>query len=179
MYRFVECTVEKYMTRAVRTFTRRTTMRELEALFEKYDFNSFPVVEEGKMFGIVTKFYFLRAFAFASACEHFAHGIQHRDPSPIVSAVGLNRTDKPGPATTKVAVLHVIGTRCSIDLPSREKAGCSIRQNYRIRLGTYADGTGPFSVAGRRPWKLLASAKTSLAVPAAAVNRFEGFAGFC
>jgi hypothetical protein len=42
MYRFIECTVEKYMTRAVRTVTRRTTTRELEALFEKYDFNSFP-----------------------------------------------------------------------------------------------------------------------------------------
>jgi hypothetical protein len=44
MYRFIECTVEKYMTRAVRTVTRQTTMRELEALFEKHDFNSFPVV---------------------------------------------------------------------------------------------------------------------------------------
>jgi CBS domain-containing protein len=60
---FYQCTVEKYMTRAVRTVTRRTTMRELEALFEKYDFYSFPVVEEGKMFGIVSKFDFLRAFA--------------------------------------------------------------------------------------------------------------------
>ena len=66
MYRFIECTVEKYMTRAVRTVTRSTTMRELEALFEKYDFNSFPVVEEGKMFGIVSKFDFLRAFAFTT-----------------------------------------------------------------------------------------------------------------
>jgi CBS-domain-containing membrane protein len=54
------------MTRAVRTVTRQTTMRELEALFEKYDFNSFPVVEEGKMLGIVTKFDFLRAFAFTT-----------------------------------------------------------------------------------------------------------------
>jgi len=66
MYRFIECTVEKYVTRAVRTVTGQTTMRELEALFEKYDFNSFPVVEEGKMFGIVTKFDFLRAFAFTT-----------------------------------------------------------------------------------------------------------------
>ena len=41
-------------------------MRELEALFSKYDFNSFPVVEEGKMLGIVTKFDFLRAFAFTT-----------------------------------------------------------------------------------------------------------------
>jgi CBS domain-containing protein len=66
MYRFLEGTVEKYMTRAVRTVTRQTTMRELEALFEKHDFNSFPVVEEGKMLGIVTKFDFLRAFAFTT-----------------------------------------------------------------------------------------------------------------
>jgi CBS domain-containing protein len=41
-------------------------MRELEILFEKHDFNSFPVVEGGKMMGIVTKFDFLRAFAFTT-----------------------------------------------------------------------------------------------------------------
>ena len=52
------------MTRAVSTVTRQTTMRELETLFEKHDFNSFPVVEKGKVSGIVTKFDFLRAFAF-------------------------------------------------------------------------------------------------------------------
>ena len=66
MYRFLEGTAEKYMTRAVRTVTRQTTMRELGALFEKYDFNSFPVVEEGEILGIVTKFDFLRAFAFTT-----------------------------------------------------------------------------------------------------------------
>jgi CBS domain-containing protein len=66
MYRFLEGTAEKYMTRAARTVTRQTTMRELGALFEKYDFNSFPVVEEGEILGIVTKFDFLRAFAFTT-----------------------------------------------------------------------------------------------------------------
>jgi len=66
MYRFLEGTADQYMTRAVTTVTRRTTMRELEALFEKHDFNSFPVVEGGKMSGIVTKFDFLRAFAFTT-----------------------------------------------------------------------------------------------------------------
>ena len=55
------------MTSAVTTVTRQTTMRELEALFKKHDFNSFPVVEEGKMLGIVTKFDFLRAFAFTTS----------------------------------------------------------------------------------------------------------------
>ncbi len=54
------------MTRAVTTVTRQTTMRELAALIAKHDFNSFPVVEEGKVLGIVTKFDFLRAFAFTT-----------------------------------------------------------------------------------------------------------------
>jgi len=54
------------MTRAVTTVMRQTTMRELEALFEKHDFNSFPVIEKGKVLGIVTKFDFLRAFAFTT-----------------------------------------------------------------------------------------------------------------
>ena len=54
------------MTRAVTTVARQTTMRELEELFERHDFNSFPVVEDKKMLGIVTKFDFLRAFAFTT-----------------------------------------------------------------------------------------------------------------
>jgi CBS domain-containing protein len=66
MYRFLEGRADQYMTRTVTTVTRQTIMRELEALFEKHDFNSFPVVEEGKMLGIVTKFDFLRTFAFTT-----------------------------------------------------------------------------------------------------------------
>jgi CBS domain-containing protein len=59
MYRFLEGTADQYMTRAVTTVTRQTTMRELEA-------HSFPVAEDGKMLGLVTKFDFLRAFAFTT-----------------------------------------------------------------------------------------------------------------
>jgi CBS domain-containing protein len=66
MYRFLEGTADQYMKRPVTTVTRETTLQELEALFEKHDFNSFPVVQDGKMLGIVTKFDFLRAFAFTT-----------------------------------------------------------------------------------------------------------------
>ncbi len=66
MYRFLEGTADQYMTRAVTTVTRQTTMHELGTLIEKLDFNSFPVVEEGKILGIVTKFDFLRTFAFTT-----------------------------------------------------------------------------------------------------------------
>ena len=54
------------MTRSVKIVTRRITLRELEPLFEQHDFNAFPVVEERKMVGIVTKFDFLRAFIFTT-----------------------------------------------------------------------------------------------------------------
>jgi CBS domain-containing protein len=66
MYRFLEYTAGQYMTHPVKTVTRQTTMRELGALFEKHDFNAFPVVEEGKMLGLVTKFDFLKTFAFTT-----------------------------------------------------------------------------------------------------------------
>ena len=67
MHRFLECRVDQYMTPTVETVTRQVTMRNLEALFEKHDFNAFPVVEAGKMLGIVTKFDFLKAFAFTTS----------------------------------------------------------------------------------------------------------------
>ena len=41
-------------------------MHELEELFATHDFNSFPVLEDGKVLGIVTKFDFLRNFAFTT-----------------------------------------------------------------------------------------------------------------
>ena len=67
MYSFVGCTVRQFMTRTVITVNRQTTMRELAALFEKHDFNVFPVVEDGMLFGIISKFDFLRAFAFTTS----------------------------------------------------------------------------------------------------------------
>ena len=66
MYRFLGCTTAQYMTPAVRTVERSLTMRQIQALFEEHDFNAFPVVENGRVLGIVTKFDFIRAFAFTT-----------------------------------------------------------------------------------------------------------------
>src|SRR5262245_12902869 len=66
MYGFIARTVRQYMTRTVITVTRQTTMHELTGLFEKHDFNAFPVVEDGKIVGIISKFDFLHAFAFTT-----------------------------------------------------------------------------------------------------------------
>jgi CBS domain-containing protein len=64
LYKFLEQTVAGYMTRAAKTVTRERTVRELSEMFEKDDFNSYPVVEDGQVVGIVTKFDLLKNFIF-------------------------------------------------------------------------------------------------------------------
>lgn len=66
MFRFLESTAKQYMTSKVTSVTRACTLGDLESLFAKYDFETLPVVENGKLLGIVTKFDFLRAFAFTT-----------------------------------------------------------------------------------------------------------------
>ena len=64
MYRFLEETVAGHMTRAVKTVTRELNVRELGGMFERDDFNTYPVEEDGQVIGIVTKFDLLKCFAF-------------------------------------------------------------------------------------------------------------------
>jgi CBS domain-containing protein len=66
MYGFLACTARQFMTPTIITVEPETTLRQLGALFEKHDFNAFPVMEDGKILGLVTKFDFLRTFAFTS-----------------------------------------------------------------------------------------------------------------
>ena len=102
MYGFLACTARQYMTRTVTTVARQTTMRELGALFEKHDFNAFPVVEDGKMLGIVSKFDFLRAFTSSQVVPHYdelmgrtvadvmTEAVVHIDPgSPLTRVLQL------------------------------------------------------------------------------------------
>ena len=64
MYRFLEETAANYMTRNVTTVTRDTTIRQLGEMFDRDDFNTYPVVENDEVIGIVTKFDVLKCFAF-------------------------------------------------------------------------------------------------------------------
>ena len=52
------------MTRNVTTVSRETTIRELGEMFDRDDFNTYPVVENDEVIGIVTKFDVLKCFAF-------------------------------------------------------------------------------------------------------------------
>lgn len=64
--RFLVTHTKAVMTRSVLTVSPQLTLKELEHLFETHDFNGFPVVEDHRLAGIVTKFDFLKAFVFTS-----------------------------------------------------------------------------------------------------------------
>ena len=64
MYKFLQQTVADYMTRNVRTVTRELSVGELNEMFERDDFNTYPVEEDTQIIGLVTKFDVLKCFAF-------------------------------------------------------------------------------------------------------------------
>jgi CBS domain-containing protein len=55
------------MTRNAKTVSRSLSLRELEDLFERDDFNSYPVQEDSQVVGLVSKFDFLACFVFTTA----------------------------------------------------------------------------------------------------------------
>jgi CBS domain-containing protein len=64
VYRFLEQTTDSHMTRNVKTVVRDLNMLELSEMFERDDFNGYPVEEDGQIVGIITKFDILKCFAF-------------------------------------------------------------------------------------------------------------------
>jgi len=99
------------MTRSVKAVTRQTTMRELEALFEKHDFNAFPVVEDGRCLGIVCKFDFLRAFAFTSSQIVPHYDELMRRPVADVMTEAVVHVDPTSPLTRVLQLMVSLKTR--------------------------------------------------------------------
>jgi CBS domain-containing protein len=67
MYRFIEMRVGQFMTAPAVTVAPDLSLRELDQLLATRDFNGLPVVDGGRMVGLVTKFDFLKAFAFTTS----------------------------------------------------------------------------------------------------------------
>ena len=64
MYKFLEQVTADAMTRDAKTVSPGVTLRELGDLFEKEDFNAFPVEENSQVVGLVSKFDYLANFVF-------------------------------------------------------------------------------------------------------------------
>ena len=67
MYRFLELVTADAMTRNAKTVSRHVTLSELGDLFEKDDFNAYPVEESSQVVGLVSKFDYLANFVFTPA----------------------------------------------------------------------------------------------------------------
>jgi CBS-domain-containing membrane protein len=67
LYTFLEQIAADHMTRDVKTVTRSISLRELGDLFEKDDFNAYPVEEGSQVIGLVSKFDYLACFIFTPA----------------------------------------------------------------------------------------------------------------
>jgi CBS domain-containing protein len=86
-------------------------MRELATLFEKHDFNAFPVVEAGKMSGIISKFDFLRAFAFTTSqvVPHYSELMSR--PAAEVTTEAVVHVDPTSPLTRVLQLMVNLKTR--------------------------------------------------------------------
>jgi CBS domain-containing protein len=67
VHTFLEQSVADNMTRDVKSVSPLVTVRELGELFEKDDFNAYPVAENAHVVGLVSKFDFLACFIFTPA----------------------------------------------------------------------------------------------------------------
>ena len=103
---FIGLTVNDAMTRPVTVLSPEATVGELEDLIERYDYNSFPVVENDRLVGIVTKFDLLRNFIFTpdSVLPHYQELMQRRVGEIMRRQV---RTVEPEMALTRVLQMMV------------------------------------------------------------------------
>jgi CBS domain-containing protein len=89
-------------------------------LFERHDFNSFPVLDQGKMVGIVTKFDFLKAFAFTigQMVPHY-DDLMRRTVADVMSEAVVHVE----PTTSLTRVLQVMVSRMTRSLPVMSPEG--------------------------------------------------------
>ena len=106
MYGFLEMKVGQAMTRAARTVAPELPLYELEKLFEEFDYNAFPVVSDGQLVGFVTKFDFLKAFAFSPTqiVPHYDEIMQTKVADVMTRAVIHVEADAPLPRALQLMV---------------------------------------------------------------------------
>jgi CBS domain-containing protein len=110
MYEFVEYQVSDAMTFHPVTVRPTATLAEVEALFEKHDYDCFPVcTADGRLCGVVSKLDFLRAFAFTTDAmvPRYAEIMQR----PVSSVMTDEPTTVPEDTPLTRVLQMMIGTR--------------------------------------------------------------------
>ena len=135
MYGFLACAAGQFMTPTVITVDRQTTIGQLGALFEQHDFNAFPVMEDGKVLGIVTKFDFLRAFAFTSGQMIPHYDDLMRRPATDVMTEAIVHVDPTSPLTRVLQLMVSLKMRSfPVMAPDRQLVGMISREDVMRAL---------------------------------------------
>jgi CBS domain-containing protein len=141
MFRFLESTAAQYMTTKVKTVTRQCTMGELETLFAQHDFDAYPVLDNGHMLGIVTKFDFLRIFAFTTGQLMPSYDELMKRTVGDVMTEGIIHVEPETPLTRvlQMMVTHRIRSFPVLD-PDRQLLGMIARGDVMRALKQATDG---------------------------------------
>jgi CBS domain-containing protein len=143
MYAFTYYQVRDVMTSGPITVDKQVTISDVEAIFEKHDFNGIPVVDESnQLIGMITKLDLLKAFAFTKTVK-----TPHYDTimvQPISQVMSL----KPYiffPESPLTRVLQkmiktghksfpVVEDECVVGIIAREDILCALRQGAQGQL---------------------------------------------
>jgi CBS domain-containing protein len=105
VFAFLDKITADYMTRAPKVVTSDLKLRELGDLFEKDDFNAYPVVDQSQIIGVVSKFDFLASFVFTPA-----HIMPHYDDLMKLTVMSVMTSEfiYVGPETKLTRVLELM-----------------------------------------------------------------------
>src|SRR5262245_30313591 len=111
LQQFVKLQAKSVMSRNVLTVQKNLTLRELDHLFAMHDFNSFPIVEDYHVIGIVSKFDFLKAFILtpSSVIPHYDELMKH-----TVNKIMTREVHTVHPTTPLTRILQMV-----VELKSR------------------------------------------------------------
>jgi predicted transcriptional regulator len=117
VYKFLEETVAGHMTSAVKTVTRELTVRDLSDMFERDDFNAYPVEEDAQVVGIVTKFDLLKCFVFTpnQMVPHYEQLMNRTVADVMTSEFIYVRTDTKLTRVLQLMIDHRIRSVPAID----------------------------------------------------------------
>jgi len=141
LYKFLEATVSGHMTQAVKTVTRELTVRDLSDMFERDDFNAYPVEDDAQVIGIVTKFDLLKCFVFTPSqmVPHYEQLMNRTVADVMTSEFIYVRTDTKLTRVLQLMIDHRIRSVPAMDGDHR-LAGIIARRDVLKALADCARG---------------------------------------
>jgi CBS domain-containing protein len=140
MHRFLEWHAGQYMTKNVKTVAPTMTLRELGRLFDRNDFNSFPVLDGDDLVGLVTKLDYLKAFLFDTG-----HLVPHYNevmtwPISRVMTKDVVHVDPETPLTRVLELMVKLRTRGVPVIDKGKLVGVVSRTDLMHALSTATEG---------------------------------------